>query len=293
MVFGVVQTASEIPGGSWTVSWRDLGPRPPFSLVVADVEAGGAQLMRAGAETWLIDAGHTRDVRRVILPLLEWDGVRRLDALCLTHGDAGHYGGAMEVLAGYRPTALFDNAAEDRSSTRRAFRQRVAESGRSIRSLEDGTRMVINETVQVEVLHPPAGFENRHADNKALILLVTTGSGRLLLLSDAGFAALHALRERHPDLRADVVVHGECPPDPVLDPALLLWVEPELVVINRGSAFGDRAMQADWVRALSASGVEVWDQERHGAVFLHWRESGWEARGFYSGEVWTPSATGK
>jgi len=282
MVFGIVQVAAQVPGGSWEVSWRELAPRPAFQLTVLDLGEGAGNLIRSGENTWLIDAGHARDERGVILPFLRWEGVGRLDALCLTHGDSAHYGGALGVLEAYRPRALFDNAAEDRSSTRRAFQKEVAARERFIRSLVAGEVLAWGDDVRVRVLHPPEVWWSRHADNKALALLLDGGFGRVLLLSDLGFAGLDAIRRAHPDLRVDLVVHGECEPDPVLDPGLLLWCKPRLVVVHSGSAFGDQAKRAAWITALSDE-VTVWDQREHGAVVVTWRGGKLRARGFRSG----------
>jgi len=288
LVLLMVQTASEIPGGYRHLSWRELAPRPAFAMVIADVGKGGLQLVRTPDEAWLIDAGPQRSVRSVLLPLLRWDGVRELDGLVLSHGDAGHYGGALEVVKQFHPEQLIENAADDRSPTRRAYQRFVSDKGWMRERCAAGDGWMVEAGLEVEVLHPPYGWTNRHSDNKGLALLMEIGGRKVLLLSDLGFAGLHELRKRYPDLRVDLVVHGACRPDPVLDPGLLLWTEPGLVVINRGDAFGDRRERAAWLAKLRRSEAVIWDQEQHGAVLIQTRHGQLEAEGYLSKAQWRP-----
>ncbi len=86
-------------------AWHLL-PRPPpgqFSAVVVDVGQGGATLVRTSSHTLLFDAGPLRLdgsdlVERVLAPMLQSLGVRRLDALVVSHDDADHSGGAQSLL---------------------------------------------------------------------------------------------------------------------------------------------------------------------------------------------------
>ena len=86
-------------------AWHLL-PRPPpgqFSAVVLDVGQGGATLVRTSSHTLLFDAGPLRPdgsdlVERVLAPMLQSLGVRRLDALVVSHDDADHSGGAQSLL---------------------------------------------------------------------------------------------------------------------------------------------------------------------------------------------------
>lgn len=86
-------------------AWHLL-PRPTpgqFSAVVVDVGQGGATLVRTSSHDLLFDAGPLRPdgsdlVERVLAPMLQSLGVRRLDALVVSHDDADHSGGAQSLL---------------------------------------------------------------------------------------------------------------------------------------------------------------------------------------------------
>lgn len=98
------------------VIWAWSGPEPgvpvPWNssvasptLEVLDVGQGDALLLRAGRRAVLVDGGGWRRgdlAGRVLVPALARRGVRRLEAILITHPDQDHCGGA-EQLADYLP----------------------------------------------------------------------------------------------------------------------------------------------------------------------------------------------
>jgi len=283
MVFGVVQMASEIPGGAWTVSWRELMPRPAVEMWVAEVRPGAGQLVRVGGAVWLVDAGGARGMRWDLLPLLRWDGVRRLDGLVLSQGRVGVYGGAAEVVRRLDPLRIVETAAPDRSRTRRAFLEEMAGEGRVVERVWAGAQWSIGKGVAMRVWHPPEGWSDPLAANKGLVVGIETESGRLLLLGDLGLAGMRQLGNQETDLRAEVVVVGEDRVDPLYETSWVEQVRPRLIVVRRGDRFGDARLRRSWLERLRRYGIPVWDQEETGAVRV------WLTRGRWAAESWVTS----
>ena len=86
---------------------RSRVPSPPAGLVVSflAVGQGDATLVQHGEHAILVDAGPSGGsvVRR-----LREAGVRRLDALVITHASADHDGGAAAVLRSFEVGAVLD-----------------------------------------------------------------------------------------------------------------------------------------------------------------------------------------
>jgi competence protein ComEC len=78
------------------------GPRRGVELILLDVGQGDAVLLRDGKRAALVDGGGFRrgDIgSRVLLPALLAEGVRRLDALVMTHPDDDHCRGLVDIAA--------------------------------------------------------------------------------------------------------------------------------------------------------------------------------------------------
>jgi competence protein ComEC len=98
-----------------------------WDLHALDVGQGSALLVRTARHALLFDAGarHARDAdqgARTIVPALKALGVRRLDALVVSHADLDHAGGVRSVLAAVpvaQAFASFDLEAWLRAETRK------------------------------------------------------------------------------------------------------------------------------------------------------------------------------
>lgn len=82
-----------------------LGARPPAQdrVTFLDVGQGDCILVQtASGENYLFDCGSSSRSsvgRYVLLPFLKYSGIRKLDAIFLSHPDADHVSGALELLA--------------------------------------------------------------------------------------------------------------------------------------------------------------------------------------------------
>jgi competence protein ComEC len=91
------------------ITWLPLlvpaptGPPPgAFRLTALDIGQGTSVLVETARHTLLFDAGpgpeSTQAGERIVVPYLQAHGVRRLDALMISHDDSDHSGGAQAVL---------------------------------------------------------------------------------------------------------------------------------------------------------------------------------------------------
>jgi competence protein ComEC len=154
-----------------------------FELAILDVGQGLAVVVRTQQHVLLYDAGPAfptgRDAGELaVLPYLRSQGVRRLDALLVSHGDLDHRGGVNSVLA-VLPVAriLTGPSVESLSlvSTRCARGQRWTWDG-----------------VQFEILHPARSGPASDNDSSC-VLLVSSRAGSALLAGDVEEAAESAL----------------------------------------------------------------------------------------------------
>jgi len=206
-------------------------PRPvsgEFRVRIFDVGQGSAIWVQTATHDLLYDTGPRwgpdsgQDAAaRVLLPSLRAAGVRRLDLLLLSHGDADHAGGAASVRAGL-PVLRSQVSPDERLRAAAADRCRAGQAWRW-----DG--------VGFELLHPPDGVPPRSANAGSCVLRVQAASGRSLLLTGDIEAPEEAqLLARGASLRSGLLLlphHGSASSS---SPALLDAVAPQLAFAQSG-----------------------------------------------------------
>lgn len=259
-------------------AWHLL-PRPPpgqFSAVVVDVGQGGATLVRTSSHTLLFDAGPLRPdgsdlVERVLAPMLQSLGVRRLDALVISHDDADHSGGAQSLLDSTEVGELMTPFETDHPLRQHAVVHRACEAG--LTWTWDG--------VVFRMLHPGPMAAKASDNARSCVLQVEArvdGNAahaqqpvRLLLTADIEAEQERALLARWPasQLHSTVMLvphHGSRTSS---TPAWLSAVAPEQAVVQVGerNAYGhpSPAVMKRYVEAgipavtTPACGAFVWE----------------------------------
>lgn len=237
--------------------WPDRGvPRPgEVDVVVVDVGQGLSVLVRTATHALLYDTGPAEadgfDAgERAVVPTLRALGVRRLDAVVLSHGDNDHAGGWTAVARALPVAAV------------------LAPAGSPVPGLEachagmswqwDGVR--------VEVLHPGADFP--YLGNEASCVLRVVGAhGAVLLAGDIGHYAERALAARdRARLRSEVVLvphHGSAGSS---DSGFVAATGARLAVVSSGAGNRFGHPRRDVVRRWCEAGAELLDTSRSGAL---------------------------
>jgi competence protein ComEC len=297
--YGWLGLATAAGAGRWTVrrwTWGALGawivlglglawaPRRLAALEaeVLAVGHGLAVVVQApNGRAFVYDCGRMRDPsigRRVIAPVLWARGVRRIEAVILSHADADHYNGLPDLLDRFaigavRVTSGFGGAANPEAVRLLAM---VRARGVPIETIAEGERWEA-AGARFAVWHPPEGWHPNAKDNARSLVIDLESEGRHALLTG--------------DLEEDGLVQIMSRPRPTLDVFLAphhggrtanpgwfyLWASPAQVIVSqRPPAPGTR----DALAPLAAQGVPLLRTWQRGAIRLGWTKNGITARGF-------------
>lgn len=280
----VVQGFAAIPGGHFYVA----APLPADTIAritVMDFGSGGATVLRTHDGVWLIDGGDTYSGSQVMVPYLRSLGVNRLNGVFLTHGDAKHLGGLIEVLQTIPTKIAFDSSVTDRSPTRRRLRAFLEDQDVPIRAVEPGNTVQISPNAELRVLYPPSDLTHPLADEKALVLMLITPTCRVLFLSDAGEETEAALLASEAPIEADIVVKGH-PNDGGSGMAEFLdAVAPRLVVQTASRFSGSGGVSPALRLHAKRRAIPLWVQSQTGAVEIEISTSGSEAASYLDPSV--------
>ena len=179
-----------------------LAGSPPLTgdgrlhLSVLDVGQGDCLLLRSpSGRALLVDTGGSWNPRfdvgeRRVAPVLWRFGIRRLDAMILTHAHGDHVGGAPFLLRAFHVEEVWTGPAPVRSPTWRRLDRILRRAGVGRRALARGA-VLEWDGVELQVLgpRPPAGPPRRARNEDSLVLLARLGAVAFLLPGDVGGGA--------------------------------------------------------------------------------------------------------
>lgn len=179
------------------IALKDFAPRPPqdVTLTFLDVGQGDAALIEfPSGYRMLIDGGGVSSGRfldlrdestfsigeNVVSPYLFSRGLRRLDAVVLTHAHHDHMDGLFSVIENFAVGEVW-LGRNPMSPRYRQWIERVQEKQIPIRWLSAG-----QQVGQLKVLHPPADWipKRNGQNNDSVVLLLDTGRTTALLTGD-------------------------------------------------------------------------------------------------------------
>jgi competence protein ComEC len=279
-------------GGGWAPAlpapadaWRRDRPceapdlpadRPWLRVLVLDVGQGDAAAIQfPGGSTWLVDAGGAQagsrfDVgSRVVAPALRAQGVRRLDALILSHPDADHTGGAAGLMPLVPPSRVLEGVPVPGLVVLDAVRRAAADAGAAWGTLTAGADLAIGGAV-VRVLHPsePDWIRRAPRNDDSVVLEVRLRDVAIVLPGDAGAAVEPAIAMALAPARLRVLEAGHHGSRTSSSAAFLEAVNPAVVVASAGRANRYGHPHPSVVARVEARGVPFYRTDRDGAVAI-------------------------
>jgi competence protein ComEC len=207
-----------------------------------------------------------------------WD--RSIDLLVMTHPDADHISGLVEVLDRYQIDGWLDNGHPDDDATYGECMARIEEASIPRHTVRAGDSLDLGQGIVLEVLHPPPELmvgTDADSNNNSLVLRLTWGEAEFLLTGDIGTEAERLLLRSNQDLSADllkVAHHGSGGSSSeefltAVDPAYAVisvgednrFGHPDEGVLERLEALGDvMALRTDTEGTIefTTDGEQVW-----------------------------------
>lgn len=259
----------------WWLARVVIPPAAPLAgpaIVMLDVGQGDAMLLLGGGCAALIDGGPAgASLTRQLGDL----GVRRLDALLITHPEDDHFKGALELVrdGDVKVSTLLDGGGSTPRADYAELRGRLAGVGARIVPAAAGT-MWSCPGISVEILAPSReqldAPPQDSANARAAVTLVRVGRMRMFASGDAESPQLSAL----PLTAVDVLKlphHGSA--DPGLA-GLLARLRPSVALIGVGAdnRYGHPTAQS--LGALAEAGVLALRTDRGGAIVVRQRVDG-------------------
>ena len=257
---------------------KAVADRGTVAIEMLDVGQGDAILLRSPGRRWvLVDAGPRSEqwdagLRRVI-PALRRRGIRRLEALVLTHPHLDHVGGAAAVLRGVQVGLVLDPGLAQGSGAFIEALEAAAERNTPWSVTEGGTVLRLDGMV-LEVLRPegPTAGPDVDPNDVSVVLLLSHGAFSALLTGDApGDLEEEIAAAAGPVNLLKVAHHGSSTSSSAV---FLSQVRPALALVStgQGNRYGHPTPQV--ISRLQEAGARVLRSDLNGEVSVRARGDG-------------------
>lgn len=239
-----------------------------------DVGQGDATFLEtASGSQMLIDGGVNNTVLTKLGSVM-WPWDYAIDALVMTHPDADHVNGLVEVLDRYNVGVVYVNEVDPEEEIENAFFTRAIASGVEVVVLRAGDRFVFDEW-EMSVLWPTeeAMLDPSMSQNdQSIVLRLETEGACLLLMGDAERDVEEGLVETI--LPCEILKAGHHGSSSSSSVSFLEAVSPEVAVISAGENNRYGHPHEIVLERFSDAGVSVLRTDLHEDIFFFLSENG-------------------
>lgn len=215
-----------------TVGGYGLVVASPGNLEVTfvNVGQGDSALVRfSSGEYILIDNGTEQMAQRELLPYLKRNGVKKLEAVFLSHCHDDHCGGTQAIFENFSVKYLVMPDVKDESELTLNMIQLCRDNGVEPVYVSQGDQMRLGET-KLKVVAPKAGVSEENLNVASMILKLEYGESSYLFTGDAELEQTRPLKDIDVDI-LKVPHHGSANG---MSQELLGKTTPEYAVISVG-----------------------------------------------------------
>ena len=242
-------------------------PRAKLKIDFFDVGQGSAIFLSApGGNQVLIDGGPSDAILTKLgenLPLFD----RKIELLILTHSDADHLDGLIEVLKKYEIGAVLETGAADGSANYLFWRELLAEKNVPVVFASLGQTLKIAENLEIKIMAPAVkivGQSQKSANNSSIVGKIIFGENEILFTGDAEGAEEAQMILNNLDLRSDIlaIAHHGGKNSSGADFLAAVAAQMAVIQVGKNNRYGHPAPET----LARLKGLEVWRTDLVGDI---------------------------
>ncbi|MFB5250199.1 DNA internalization-related competence protein ComEC/Rec2 [Bacillus mycoides] len=252
---------------SGSVTFLDVGQgdailiRLPYDKGVYLIDTGGALPVKK--EAWQQKKHEFSVGHDILVPFLQKEGIKTIDKLIVTHGDADHIGAALDLLSSIIVKEVVFGRKEQDAVLEKVVKKKALEKSMKISVIGEGEGWRVNEA-EFFVL-APKGKEKGENDS-SIVLWARLGGLTWLFTGDLEEEGEKFIVSTYPDLRADILKvahHGSKTSS--TDPFLSL-VQPTVAIISVGERNRYGHPHKEVIERFKKMGIDIWRTDKQGAI---------------------------
>lgn len=199
----------------------------------------------------------------ILVPFLQKEGIKTIDKLIVTHGDADHIGDALDLLSSITVKEVVFGRKEQDAVLEKVLKKQALEKRVKISVVGEGESWRINEA-EFFVLSPKG--KEKGENDSSIVIWAKLGGLTWLFTGDLEEAGEKFIVSTYPELRANILKvahHGSKTSS--ADPFLSL-VRPSVAIISVGERNRYGHPHKEVIERFKKIGTEIWRTDKQGAI---------------------------
>jgi competence protein ComEC len=253
---------------------RELLPENKLSVLTIDIGQGDAILIKfPNGETALIDAGNATEYfdngERIIIPLLNFLGIEKLDYGFISHVDADHYRGYLALIKNQRVKQIV-KSIPDTTETKDVELEKMIRAnniplkyfGKDVIKIGNTRLYVLNDTLRKD-------YQTLSMNDKSGMLKLVYSNTSFLFTGDAGLKSEKYYLQNYSDfLRSNVLKVGHHGSKTSSGENFLHAVNPDYAIISAGIMNKFKHPSPDIINRLVRNEVHILRTDQIGGILL-------------------------
>jgi len=255
--------------GYWFILFNGNVLEDDLRVVFLNIGQGDAALIQTSQQNILVDGGPDKNIIYKLDKYIPFYN-REIDLMILTHLDADHLIGLVEVLKRYSVEKVIHNGLKNYDSIALEWEKLIFEKNISQQIVDIPLNIKLDEQVLIEFLWPSQDLikESKGDDNfTSLVFKLTHGNNKFLFTGDIPKEVEEVLILTEKDLKADVLKAGHHGSKYSSTMEFLSKVKPKYGVISCGeNNFGHPSLRV--LKNLENIGAEILRTDQLGDIIF-------------------------
>lgn len=252
----------------------ELLPENKLSVLTIDVGQGDAILIKfPDGKTALIDGGNATEYfdngARIIIPLLDYLGIDKIDYGFITHADADHYRGYLALLKTGRVAQIYKSVPDTSEERDVELEKEIRKNriplqyfGKSILTFGNTRLYILNDTLKND-------YKRLNMNDKSGVIKLVYGATSFLFTGDAGLRAENYYLNIYQNfLKSDVLKAGHHGSKTSTGEKFMRAVRPDYALISAGIMNKFKHPSQEVVDRLARSNAQILRTDKLGGILL-------------------------